>query len=120
MRKVLVFVYRHADGCDCTNNGITSKHTELWLFDGDKEECITYAKENGIADKSLWLNRRILWNEKHYFAEPLIEPDICGPHMMGGNFVYSCDGAFSALCGDHPLPVHDRYETWEQYDALSR
>lgn len=120
MQKLLVNVYRW-DLADCTNNGITSKHSDLYLYDGDRNECIANAMEQNIADRALYLVRRELWGERAYYAEPLVEPKIDGPHMMGGNFVYSCDSRFGEMCGIRlPLPVHDRYETWAQYDALSR
>ena len=39
-----------------------------------------------------------------------------GP-MFGGNFVYTSDSRFPS---DYPIPIHDRFETQEQYDQLSR
>jgi len=48
-------------------------------------------------------------------AEPLEAPPLGGVGwMFGGNFIYSCDSRFQALCG-YPIPVHDRCETVEQY-----
>lgn len=122
MNFCFVEVFRAADGVDCTNRGITSKFTHLYLYDGDRDECIAHAKDKGVLDKSLYLVRRLLWNEKHYYAEPLIKPEDRA-QVFGGNFVYTCDGAFSRMLGQStstPLPVHDRFETWEQFEALSR
>ena len=36
--------------------------------------------------------------------------------MFGGNFVYTSDSRFPS---DYPIPIHDRFETQEQYDQLS-
>jgi hypothetical protein len=122
VQKELVWVYRWSLG-DCTNYGITSKHDSLYLYSGDRDECMKDAEKEGIIDKALWLNKRILWGEKHYFAEPLVLPDIDGLGMMGGNYVCSCDSRYGRMIEDpcsRPLPVHDRFETWAQYEALSR
>lgn len=121
MEKLSVEVYRAADGRDCTNNGVTSRNQRVYLYSGDRQECIADAKENGIDQSALYVNKRILWNEKHYFAEPLIKGK--GVQMFGGNFVYTSDSRFSDMTEDdlhRPLPVHDRYETQEQYESLSK
>ena len=41
---------------------------------------------------------------------------LCGP-MFGGAFIWSSDSRFPSR---QPIPVHDRYETPERYDMLSR
>lgn len=121
MQKCYVTVYRPGHGTDFTNNGITSKNDYLYLYKGERSECIADAEQNGLCAKSIYLVERMLWGEKHYFAEPLVEPNVNGPHMAGGNFVYSCDSRYHQMTKcDGPLPVHDRYETWAQYDALSK
>lgn len=44
---------------------------------------------------------------------------IIGP-MSSGAFVYSSDSRWEDLTGSKgPIPLHDRYETAAQYDALS-
>lgn len=49
-----------------------------------------------------------------------------GP-MMGGSYIASSDSRFSAECQRvlgapfyGAVPLHDRFETWEQYEQLSR
>lgn len=42
-------------------------------------------------------------------------PDCAGP-MFGGTLAYTSDSRF----GHGPLPIHDRFETWDMYDRLSR
>ena len=54
-----------------------------------------------------------------YHGEPVDASKMAGP-MFGGNFVYSSDSRFARLNDGRPIPVHDRYETWEDYDRLSR
>jgi hypothetical protein len=50
-------------------------------------------------------------------AEPVQQPTgLVGP-MAGGTFIYSSDSRFPS---QYPIALHDRWETQEQYDSLSR
>lgn len=125
MEKESVSVYRDSWlGSDCTNGGVTSRHHKMTLFwDCKREDAIAYCEENGMdVDACLWFEPRRLWNEDHSFARPLVhQSGKCGP-MMGGNFVYTSGSHFPKLHGlttGTPIPVHDRYETEEEYRALS-
>jgi hypothetical protein len=127
MKKLSVDVYydKNRFGYDCTNGGVTSRHTSLTLFwDCSKQEALKHCEENVIdTDAALWLNPRQLWGEYLPIAEPLICPKgKIGP-MFGGNFIYTSDSRFPHVSGNYghyPIPVHDRFETQEQYDSLSR
>ena len=124
MRHLSVYVYRHKAWGDCTNDGVSSRHNTMTLFwECKREEAIAYCEENGMdTDACLWLNVRYFWGEDHSAAEPLVKPHgMCGP-MMGGNFVYSCDSRLykqnGQKCG-YPIPVHDRFETQDEYESFS-
>jgi len=55
----------------------------------------------------------------YIYAVPLEKPEgMTGP-MMGGSFIYCCDSRFREL-SKYPIPLHDRFETQETYDLLSR
>ena len=121
VEKINVRVFRDADGYDCSNGGITSNHRSLTLYSGDRNECYQQAKEENRLHEALYLNKRILWDEPPYFAEPLKKGE--GVQMFGGNYVGTCDGRYAAMLGSRTsylLPVHDRYETQEEYDAMCR
>jgi hypothetical protein len=53
--------------------------------------------------------------------------DLCGP-MFGGNYADTSDSRFGeamerTVKGTRffgAVPIHDRYETWAQYESLSR
>lgn len=49
--------------------------------------------------------------EMFFHVKPL-DPKLAGKRpMMGGNFVYTCDGRWKEVTNsDYPLPVHDRIE----------
>lgn len=111
MKKILVFVYRAADGRDCTSNGLTSKISSAWLFsDAPINEIVQYCEDNNIDfEKQLVLNKRTLWGERHFFAEPVCKNN--GSQMFGGNYVCTSDSRFNEITGDYkPIPVHDRFE----------
>ena len=50
-------------------------------------------------------------------AEPVDKPEGKVGPMFGGNFIYTSDSRFP---NDYPIPVHDRFETPEQAEILSR
>ncbi len=111
MEKVSVSIYRAAKFPDCTGGGLTSRVTSAWLFsDATVDEIVEYCKLKGIDPREhLMINRRILWGEPNYFAEPVIKER--GNQQFGGNFVYTSDAMFKEIVGDYrPLPVHDRFE----------
>ena len=122
MEKLSVSIYRNAEfNCDCTNNGVSSRHDRMILFWGcKKEEAVNYCEKNGIGkETALWLNPRILWGCDHFFAEPLEKPkNVVGP-MFGGNFCYTSDSRLYRFGGDYhlPIPIHDRFETEKDYGS---
>ena len=127
MKQISVYVLCERNrNCDCTNGGVTSKRDRFTLFwDCEKKDAQKYCTENNIdVDSALWLNPRIIWEEYHPFCEPLVKPAGKIGGMFGGNFVYTSDSRFPSLygernCAHFPIPVHDRFETQEEYDALS-
>ena len=111
MRKYFSTVYYFGLG-DCTNGGASSRHKSIIVIEeSDIEEAM---KSNMDLDKVFVLVRRELWGENHWYLRQLIEPKgKIGP-MMGGNY------AEVSEVSQHLLPIHDRYETQEEYDVLSR
>ena len=124
MKQVRVDVYRSADGQDCTNGGVTSRHDRMTLFYGcTREEALQHCTGKGIdPDGCLVLVERTLWGEQHNYAAPLIKPQgMCGP-MFGGNFIYTSNAPLADAMGTTcccPVQVHDRFETPAEYEALS-
>lgn len=114
VKALPVYVYRSPRLGDCTNGGISASSDRLLLI------C-----EDGFVDAKtddptlLRLVKREFGGGVYLHAEP-VNPDrgekVLGP-MFGGNYVSTSDSRFPS---DYPIPVHDRYETQEQYDLLSR
>lgn len=106
-----VDVYRAGALGDCTNKGISSYVDGLYLIVPDgfcdmPEEDPRVMEVRHIGDHAYVTS-----------VHPFCAPDaVIGP-MMGGNFVYSSDSRFPS---EYPLPVHDRWESRELNDLLSR
>ena len=113
MKGQLVHVLRHTWDADCTNRGISSTHTQFTLI-GDGVAELFSPSDRAPA---LRLVKRLTFSGKPYYhAEPFEHPTgMLGP-MAGGNYLTTTDSRFPV---DHPIPIHDRYETPEQYRSLS-
>ena len=123
MKSCIYYILRHADGSDYTLNGLSSKVTDALLFwDCNNAEAIAYCEQHKIDPKRQFiLVPRTLWGEDHSYAEPLIKPEDRA-QFSGGNFIYTCNGNGFKFNGEtigRPIPVHDRFETWEMANAMS-
>ena len=98
----------------CANGGITEQVEVLYLVCDDGWLSLPETDPRLIK-----LVKHVREGELAYVHAEQINPGdtshLCGP-MFGGNFVYTSDSRFP---GRYPIPVHDRYETWEQYKLLS-
>lgn len=114
MKGLSVYVYRENALGDSTNGGISSKHDRLILVGSGIPE-IFEADEDTPAVK---LVKRFIGGREYIHAEPVEwkgEGEIKG--IFGGNFIYTSDSRFPS---DYPIPLHDRQETQEMYDRLTR
>ena len=115
-RALPVEIYKCHYG-DCSNHGISSRHSEILVLcpDGFIEVDMDNPPDNLCV-----VEKRILWGEKHYYVRPYAEADGVG-WMYGGCLVDSSDARWHKLTGiDYPLHLHDRTESQELYDMLSR
>ena len=123
MKVLYVTVFRAAGYPDCTNNGLSARVNSAELFwECTHDEAIEWCKEHQKdPEKQFILVDRKLWGEDHSYAEPLIKP-TGKMQVFGGNFLYTSDSRMYKTSGvaKLPIPVHDRFETWEEFDALSR
>ena len=110
-------VYRSADGRDCTNDGISTRYDELLVLcdDGPHEIDLDDPPENLVR-----LVKRHLFGSDIYHVEPFARPTGAG-WMFGGNYAASSDSRYHRLTfGMYgAVPVHDRQESWPQYEMLS-
>lgn len=97
---------RHDTNCDCTNNGISNRFTEILVEhpQGYIEVDLDNPPENLCVFRTLWLGG----NPYHRLIPYSIAES--GKHsMFGGNFAYSSDSRFREF-NEYPLPIHDRVE----------
>lgn len=113
MKGLLTYVLRR-DGQDCSLNGLTSRKTQLILVDEDE---IIGPFSPGANEDYLVLTRK-----NHPTFPPVAVPKSIldsgtTMHCFGGNFIYTSDGRFPSK---QPIAVHDRVESQELSDLLSR
>lgn len=99
----------------CSNNGISEKYETILI--AHPRGFITI-DENNPPENFCKVVEREIFGKKYLHVEPVAKPNGIG-WMDGGAVVYSCDGRFGDI-SQYPLCLHDRQETPEQYDILSR
>jgi len=112
-KGMIVQVYKDASGTDCSNGGLSSRHTRLLLIGPTVPAIFEESDDLPVVELGKAGNR------VHVRPADIPAGDVVGP-MFGGAFVYSSDSRFAEATGSNrPLHLHDRFETQEQYDALS-
>lgn len=104
-KGLLVSIYLPSYG-SASNNGLSDKHNQVVLL-GVKAPF-------GPKDTTPGVLLEVFRGKLR--AVPAEQPEgVAGP-MFGGAFIYSSDSRFPA---DYPIPLHDRFETWEEYKTYS-
>lgn len=111
---LLIFVYRDSLG-DCSLNGVSARHDCLKMI--EESDVSTW---KGETDDVVVKINRVLCGKPAPYLVPLdlyeANKKSSLPIMFGGNFGYTSDSRF----GGTPIAIHDRCETWEMYEAMSR
>ncbi len=97
---------------DFTNNGVTSRQKDIYLFNGGTSEEIQAYADDHVIDYEQCFKVEVLWegqkNEYHRAIPAFKQGKIW---MAGGNYAYSCDSRYSEVTGiTYPISVHDRTE----------
>ena len=114
MKALPINVFKSNLG-DCTNGGISSRYDRLLLV---CEEGYVNIDENDPPENLVKIVTRNLFGKEYKHIEPVASPSGIG-WMSGGNLGYCSDGRFSKM-SQYPLSIHDRQESQELYDAMSR
>ena len=114
MRALPLEIYKSNFG-DCSNGGISSRHKEILLIcpEGHVEVDEANPPENLCK-----LVTRDLGFTVYKHVEPVAKAKGVG-YMAGGSLVYTCDSRFRRM-SEYPLVLHDRTESQDMYDRLSR
>ncbi len=128
-KGLLCDVYRDSSHGDCSMNGVTACFNRVILTGSGVAEVFEPMDD---APELVLVLRRIGGAEANYaiprrFFDGLTEhgdariKDRIGHVCFGGNYVATSDSRFREATGSsRPLPVHDRAESWELYERLSR
>jgi hypothetical protein len=112
-RGMLMSVYRSADLGDTTAGGVTSKYKKVVLVGAGVPEIFSPSE----SAPAVYLDERE--GKLGPVARPVDQKEG-GTYMFGGNFIWTSDSRGRAFNNGAPIPVHDRFEDWATYDALSR
>lgn len=105
---------------------MTAHRATAYIFDDcTAEEAMDYCTKNGInPEGALIADHSPSCGEEYLKALPLLPKPkgMIGP-MFGGNYAYAYEREFprySTLPNRSvPIPIHDRFETPEEYETLS-
>ncbi|MEG1894671.1 MAG: hypothetical protein RR162_00425 [Oscillospiraceae bacterium] len=115
MRALGIYVYRNKLFSGCSNGGIAEKYDELLLI---CDEGNVEIDENNLPENLVKMVSRKLCGGEYKHIEPFAPAEHLG-WMSGGSVAGCSDGRFCRM-SQYPLSVHDRQETQEQYNRLSR
>lgn len=117
MKGLILNVLRSSGG-DCTNGGPTSRVSEITVINLGKDSEIFEPTPERPAFKLEMHVRGCLR------LVPVDEPKGMCSGMFGGNYATTSDGRFGAACEKllgtrfyGAVAVHDRSETWAQYNS---
>ena len=118
MKALPISVYRNARFGDCTNGGISGRYDRLLLVCDDGFIDID---DDNLPENLVKVVKRRLFGSDVYHIEPVAKPNGVG-WMMGGNYGATSDSRFSKMVGGMygAIAIHDRQESQELYDLLSR
>ena len=107
---MIAFVYRHGNK-DCTNNGISSKFLMLDVID-EKDFDKTVPNDTTVVI----VHRYLFGGDKDY---PVLVP--YGLYKDYKNYSIACSfGGNYGKLGEDMIPIHDRVDSWEACEVLSR
>lgn len=117
MKALSLKVYRNRLFAGCSNGGISEKYEEVLL--ACEEGYIEIDALNPPENLVVLIKRNIAGSEYMHLEPYASTHDGYLGWMAGGAYAGSSDGRFCRL-SQYPLSIHDRQETPEQYDLLSR
>jgi hypothetical protein len=111
MKGLLVGIYESKEFGNSSNGGISGRVKSVILCGKGIPEIFESCSEHPavLLDKKMG-------NYLYCYPAEGKNSSMVG-WMMGGAFVYSSDSRFPS---DYPIPLHDRQETQELADILSR
>ena len=113
MKGIRADIYKSRFG-DCSNGGISSRVGTVTIID----DRIAGPFEPTDDAPAVRIVERMIMGRPYVHVEPIDQPDgMLGP-MMGGTYVATSDSRLRRIA-QGGIPLHDRFETQAQYNALS-
>lgn len=114
MRALRVGIFTDKGIGNCSNHGISERFDHVLLL---HDEGNVDVDMNDPPENLCKAVRRIICGREYIHIEPVARPTGAG-WMSGGCLCYTCDSRFMDI-SRYALSLHDRQETWEQYEANS-
>lgn len=119
MKAIYINVYKNQRFDCCPNGGITERFDDLLI---ECEDGYVEIDEDRIPENFVVYVDRVIGGKKCGYLRPYADPEPGRTdYMFGGAYGATSDSRFSDMIGGMygAVPIHDRTETWEQYDLLS-
>lgn len=115
MKGLLVSIYTDAQFGDSSNGGISGRFKEALLVGAGVPEIFDELDSRPTVKL---VTRWAGTDREYHHVEPVGKwaGSGVGP-MFGGSFCYTSDSRFP---NSYPLPIHDRWESAELYETLSK
>lgn len=112
MKGMMVEIYQNKRGRNCSNGGVSSKHNEVILVGNNVPEIFEPTEKM----PAVLLKSKPGIGGPYLYAVPIEkqDPNKTG-YMFGGCFIYCSDSRFPS---QQPIPLHDRQESWKEYQRL--
>lgn len=120
MKAIRIKIFKNKLLQGCSNGGITEKFDDLLLV--CKDGYIEIDENNPPENLVTYVDRELLGRKCGYIRPYAEHPAGKTDYMFGGTYAASSDSRFSEITGGTygAIPVHDRTETWKEYEILSR
>lgn len=115
MKALPIEVFSNKTFRGCSNGGISERFDTLLLI---CEDGFIDVDESNPPENLVKVVTRSLYDGEYKHIEPYKKATEIG-YMAGGSYASSPDSRFSKI-SKYPLSIHDRQESQELYDALSR
>ena len=105
---------------NCSLNGISARFSELYLVPNELFPNIPKIFNAHIDEQYVEIKVKHICDEPYYYVVkkyPSENEKKCAGPMFGGSFIYTSDSRFPLK---YPVPLHDRYESWEMYESMSK
>ena len=114
MKCIPAYIYKDRTG-DCSNGGISSEFSRVLI---PHERGHIEVDENNPPANLCKVVKRNLFGTEYLHVEPVKKPpEGYTGYMYGGTIVDSSDSRFRDF-SEYPLHLHDRTETWKEYNAM--